>query len=156
MKLRSYIFDDNDTVRTLLQQVCLDRGYEVFAFSSPGLCPLNLNQSCQCPVPCACGDIVLSDLKMPIVDGLEFVRAQRAKGCHIRFVALMSGYWSEGDLLLARQYDCKIFQKPFPLSELYAWLDEVERQIDPSRCLASFSPDVSKHRPAPPPTPGLT
>jgi hypothetical protein len=88
---------------------------------------------------------------MPIVDGLEFVRTQRAKGCRLRFIALMSGYWSESDLLLARQYDCKIFQKPFTLSELHAWLGKVEHQIDPSRCLASFSPDLFKHGPLPPP-----
>jgi CheY-like chemotaxis protein len=151
MRLRSLIFEDDETVRTLLRQVFLDRGYEVFAFGSPSLCPLNVNRVCECPLPCACGDVLLSDLRMPMVGGLEFVRAQRLKGCHLKFIALMSGCWSEDDLQLARLYDCKVFQKPFALSELYAWLDDCERQIDHSRCLADFHPSVFKNPPPPQP-----
>ena len=150
MKLRAYIFDDNEIVRTLLQQVLRERGYEVFAFSQPDLCPLHKDGKCACPDGCACGDIILSDLKMPIVNGLEFLQRQRAKGCRLKFIALMSGAWTMDALLMAKLLDCKVFHKPFTIAEVNAWLDECEKQIDPKRCIFHFSIDRFKNPPIDP------
>ena len=39
MKYRVLIFDDNDTIRSVLYQFIDGLGYEVFTFTDPSLCP---------------------------------------------------------------------------------------------------------------------
>lgn len=140
MKIRAHIFEDDETIRTLLQHALSDRGYEVYCYARPDLCPMHMSSKCECPSNCACSDIIISDLRMPVVDGLEFVRNQREKGCKVRFVALMSASWTEIDVQMARLYDCEVFQKPFPLADLNRWLEDCEKQLDPSRQLFNLPP----------------
>jgi len=136
MDKRAFVLDDEKIIRELLTQVLEDRGYEVLSFPNPGLCPLYNEGSCRCTEREACGDIIISDVSMPHVNGLEFVERQKKMGCKVKNVALMSGAWSATDLGKAKSFGCKVFQKPFSLAEIEKWLDECERKIDPERVLA--------------------
>lgn len=140
MRLRVLLFEDEPLVRSMLERLLQGRGCEVLPFADPGLCPLSSFATCQCPEGQACADIIISDIQMLTVQGLDFVESQLNKGCKCRHVALMSGEWSRRDRIRASQMGCQVFDKPFDLDEVYHWLDEVEREIDPERVLFTVLP----------------
>jgi CheY-like chemotaxis protein len=138
MKIRAVVFEDDEFARSMVRRLLDKRGYEVFTFPHPGLCPLSRSDACFC----ACADILISDVEMPVTNGLEFVEQQVKRGCRVRNIALMSGAWSNANLQYAWRLGCRTFEKPLDVAQLNAWLDECERGIDPDRVLASwtFSP----------------
>ena len=138
MKLRVLIFDDDPTMRQLLWLVCDQRGYEVFTFPEPGLCPLRAKDTCPCDGHAACADVIISDLEMPHTRGIDFVEKLLGNGCRCRHLALMSGGWSEGEVARAATLGCKVFSKPFHISEVSEWLDQVHREITPNRMLRDW------------------
>ncbi|MFH0909403.1 MAG: response regulator [bacterium] len=135
MRPRVLIFDDDPLIRQMLWAVCDRRGYEVFTFPDPGLCPLDAKGQCPCESGTSCTDIIISDLEMPCVKGLDFVETLLGNGCHCRHIALMSGAWSDHNVARARELGCKLFAKPFPISEITEWLVQVERALSPDRQL---------------------
>ena len=138
MRLRVLIFDDDPLIRKLLWTVCDQRGCEVFTFPEPGLCPLPGGDRCRCSAKKPCTDIILSDLNMPGVKGLDFVEGLLERGCLCRHIGLMSSQWSEQDIARAFRLGCTLLQKPFDVGRIESWLDEVERSLSPSRELADW------------------
>lgn len=134
MKIRAVLFEDDRWARSMLERLLGRRGYEVFAFPHPGLCPLS--HSSQCLV--ACADILVSDVDMPVTSGLEFVERQLRRGCKVKNIALMSGAWSPEEIERARQLGCRTFEKPLDFTELNRWLDECEQRVDPGRSLLAW------------------
>ena len=119
----------------MLWEVCDRRGYEVFTFPDPGICPLHVEDRCPCESEMTCTDVIISDLDMPNVKGLDFVETLLGKGCLCRHIALMSGAWTDRDVARASDLGCKIFAKPFHISQIIEWLDQVERELSPNRGL---------------------
>ena len=72
---------------------------------------------------------------MPKVNGLKFIGNLKNNGCKIKNIALVSGDWTEEDVLKAKEFDCEVFYKPVPPEELFAWIDTCEKNIDPKRVL---------------------
>jgi DNA-binding response OmpR family regulator len=138
MRLRVVIFDDEPAIRELLRTVCERRGYEVFTFRNPGLCPLHVMERCPCGPGAFCADLLLCDLHMPEVAGLDFVEGLRAKGCAGPQIALMSGAWSPAAHARAVRLGCRLFEKPFEIPELLAWLHLAEVQVAPRRALLDW------------------
>ena len=137
-KYRVILLDDNEAVRGVLSEILADRGYEVLAFSTPAICPLQMTPECRCAVNQRCTDIIVSDLDMPYMTGLGFIENQKKKNCKCQHLVLMSGNWTEQDLLRAHELGCKTFTKPFPFQEFCDYLDEVERNIDLRRELCDW------------------
>ena len=137
-RLRIVLLDDNEVLRRILSEVLADRGHEVFAFSNPTICPLQILPECQCNANQTCTDIILSDLDMPNMTGLGFIENQKKKNCKCQHIALMSGGWTEKDLQRAHELGCKTLSKPFRINEFLEWLDEIERSIEPTRELCSW------------------
>ena len=138
MRLRALIFDDDAAIRGLLWAALDHRRYQVFTFPDPGVCPLYSARHCTCPASGACADVIISDLEMPAVKGLDFVEALRRKGCHCAAIALMSGNWSDADRIRSEAIGCKLLTKPFTLGELIAWLVQVEGAVEASRVLVDW------------------
>jgi CheY-like chemotaxis protein len=140
MKIRALVFDDEKILRELISSVLKRREYEVHDFSEPGLCPLSFDRECPCPVGYTCADIIITDLNMPNITGLEFIENQIKHGCKVRNIALISGDWSEPEMKRAHELGCLTFSKPLRIAELIDWLNECEKRIDPNRklwdCLA--------------------
>ena len=136
--IRAFIFEDDKLLRILVTGLLRERGYEVLDFPNPGLCPLYQVRVCRCSQEEACGDIVISDLNMGDISGLEFVERQKKIGCKLPNVALMSGAWTESEIVYAQTLGCKTFHKPFTFDEINEWLDESERMINPNRVLANW------------------
>jgi CheY-like chemotaxis protein len=139
MRLRAVICEDHPAIREVLRLLCERRGYEVFAFAHPGLCPLNTIGHCPCGPGAVCADLLLTDLQMPEVQGLDFVETLRAKRCVAPHLALMAGDWTDASLARATRLGCRLFSKPFPMAELLAWFDWVETQVTPTRVLVPWA-----------------
>lgn len=135
MRIRILVFDDDPAIRQVFQTLCDHRGYEVLTFAEPGLCPLHVNHRCQCEAGTTCADIIISDLQMPNVQGLEFLESLRAKGCRCRGIALMSGGWTPKDAERAEGLGFKLFAKPFHIHEVLEWLDTVAESTSAARQL---------------------
>jgi CheY-like chemotaxis protein len=139
MRIRAVIIDDEPLMRQLLEDVCEMRGYEVFTFPDPGKFPLHASNRCPCPSGTVCADIVISDLRMPNVNGLDFLDGLVRKGCRNLHYALISGHWTEAAASRAKQLGCKVFGKPFDIRDITQWLEEVEALIAPERELFNWN-----------------
>ena len=135
---RVLIFDDDESIREILWRYFNNRKYEVFTFPHPNSCPLSHSLSCPCPSSEACADIILSDLNMPFIKGIDFLEQQISKGCKCKHLALMSADLTEADSDRARAVGIKLFNKPFALEEIDAWVDEIEASIPPNRKLLDW------------------
>ena len=148
MSYRALIFDDEKEIRKILWDIFDYRGYQVFTFPHPGICPLSEEEICPCSSEETCSDVILSDLKMPIKTGIDFLEEQIKKGCKCKHLALMSGNFSDEDISRAKSLGANIFKKPFKLKEITNWLDQIEKDIDPKRQLSDWflnkMPEIQK------------
>ena len=138
VRLRTLIFDDNPGARQALRLVCERRGYEVFTFPDPPLCPLHVMDRCRCPAGVTCTDIIIADLNMPQIHGLDFFETLFAKRCVAPYLALMSGAWSEPDEARALRLGCWLFTKPFTFGQIDTWFATVESLVPPDRQLLTL------------------
>ena len=138
MDFRALIFDDNQEIRSLFWTVFDRRGYEVFTFPHPGLCPINHVDHCLCPRNESCTDVIMTDLEMPSLNGLDFIQQQLEKGCRCKNIALMSGNIADDLVAKARTLGMKVFKKPFTILEITEWLNEIEKDIAPQRKLTDW------------------
>ena len=132
-KIRILLLEDTEAIRNSMAKILAQRGYEVYSFSNPMICPLQIMPDCRCDGNQTCADIIVSDMDMPCMTGLNFIENQKAKNCKCPHVVLMSSLWKAENLSRAHELGCKILTKPFPIQEFIEWIDEVERTIDPTR-----------------------
>jgi DNA-binding NtrC family response regulator len=137
-KLRIILLEDNDNLRTILEMLLTRRGYEVFSFSKPTLCPLQIQPACRCKRDQACTDVILTDLDMPEMDGIRFIENIKKKNCKCRHVAVMSGNLSAEAMYQAVKLGCSAFEKPLNKETLFKWLDNIERKGQYSRELCDW------------------
>ncbi len=123
---RALVFDDEPDIRQMFHLLLECCGYEVHSFEDPSdYCKLD-SDGCPLAGSVCCADVLISDLKMPRVDGLSFMQAIAAKHCRIPARALMSGYWTPSSLELAHQLGCHTFAKPMKVDTIFNWLAECE------------------------------
>lgn len=147
-KIRIILLDDLDSIRNSLSKFFTLSGYEVFSFSSPMICPLQLEPECRCIENQTCTDIIITDLDMPGMSGLNFIQNQKNKNCKCEHIALMSGLWTEEKLNHADELRCKIFTKPVLPNDILGWIKDVTNKIDPDRELCGwFLEPSSAHKP---------
>jgi CheY-like chemotaxis protein len=140
LRPRTILLEDDRQMREMLTLFLEMRGHEVLAYESPALCQAFLGELCKCPQEHPCGDILISDLNMPVMNGLDFIRLQRDRGCQgkIRNKLLLSANIGQEHIRQARELDCAVMRKPFKLAELLAWVAEAETRIEPHRQLANL------------------
>jgi FixJ family two-component response regulator len=138
MNYRSLIFDDDEMIRGLLQSLFKMRGYDVVAFQHPHLFPLLNTGHCPCTGVQCCTDVIISDMKMPFQNGLDFIEELISRGCRCKNIALMSGSFETEHLSRAKSLGLTIFTKPFYTADIYNWLDRIEQNIDPDRKLSDL------------------
>jgi len=137
-KPRVLIFDENTDLSITLKEILDKHGYEVFTFSDRGVCPLFHTVDHIAMSDSICSDIIISDLYLPNIDGLELIRDRIDNGCKVKCRALMSTTWSETDWRYAHKLGCKLFRKPFNLKEILKWLEDCAKKIDTNRKLLNL------------------
>ncbi len=132
-RLRVLLFDDDDAVREMVAVMLRSRGYAVQEFADPSRCPVIADEGgCACPDGFACGDLVITDVRMPGINGIELLRRMLTRHCRIdpRNMMAMSGMWTDADAQRVREMGCRVMYKPFRMSALHEWLDECDARID--------------------------
>ena len=139
INLRVLIFEDNPIIRSALKELLSEFGYDVFTFQDPVASPLYKKRYCDCQSGKACADILISDVDMPFVNGLDFIESQVQKGCKVKNRALMSGDWTDSSIQSALNLRCQIFHKPFDIRKIVRWIEACQNRIDPLRELSDWS-----------------
>jgi len=107
---RVCIIDDKDVMRDSLTDILRGRGHEVRAFADPqqALCEVNPSET----------DVIICDLRMPGIDGIELLRSWRARGMETPFV-LMTAYASVPTAVEAMKMGAfDYIQKPFDADQI--------------------------------------
>jgi DNA-binding NtrC family response regulator len=137
-KLRIILLEDNDNLRTVMTMLLTRKGYEVFSFSKPTVCPLQAQPACRCGRNQACTDVILTDLDMPEIDGIRFIEILKKKKCKCCHIAVVSGNLKADDIYHAVRLGCSAFEKPLDMDALLQWLDGIEKKIPSSRELCDW------------------
>ena len=135
MALRILIIDQDAAVRGLLRTYLGSHGHTVHTFPDPSVCPLFQHlddQSCCCPKDEPCGDVVLIDHCMPVINAFSFLQLQRARGCKVLDAnkAVMSTSQTAVMQAAMQEFGCHYIAKPFRLEAVGRWIEEcAERAI---------------------------
>lgn len=141
MEFRALVFEDNDQIRNIVIEFLERNGFEVYSFSEAGSCPLFLEKKCPCPSKHACVDVILADINMPGITGLEFIDNQVKKGCKVKNIGVMSGAWNNNQIEQANKLKVHIIHKPFKMKDFVSWLEDCKSKIDPERVLSNWFTD---------------
>lgn len=102
---RVCIIDDKDVMRDSLTDTLSVQGHTVTAYADPQRALMELTPSS--------ADVIISDLKMPTMDGIEVLRSLRSRGLETPFV-LMTAYASVPTAVEAMKLGAfDYIQKPF-------------------------------------------
>jgi DNA-binding response OmpR family regulator len=143
MRARVVIIEDDEALREILREFFENKGLEVLVAPEPLECPVYMRgEPCACPEGTVCGDVLITDLNMPRMTGIQFIERQTEQGCRgiIQNKAVMSGDFTGGDIDRLKTIGCQWFDKPFRLVELETWLESCLKRIDPERRLRDFMP----------------
>lgn len=131
--LKILLFEDDPTISLLLQVTLEQRGHSVQMFDNPTVCPVFEGHDKGCPKEKPCADIVITDNMMPNISGIDFLVMQRERGCKAQDVnkAIITGATlSKEALAKIESLGCKLFKKPFRISEFMAWIAQCEKRME--------------------------
>lgn len=127
-KKRALVLEDEAALRRIFTRVLTSLGFEVVAYESPAEVPSWEEV-----------DIILSDNRMPVMSGLEYVRTLKSAGRRMDTIALLSADWNSDELVEANSLGCALFHKPLSITILSDWVAglNIERVEGECRDLAS-------------------
>lgn len=122
------IIDDELMIRDLLGDIFNSMGYETLLYSNPIDIPCN---RCSNPNNCILGntppELLITDIEMPGMNGVEFIAKLKQKGCKVKNKAIMSGSWNDDYIANAKKLDCKLINKPFSISKITRWVNSLDQ-----------------------------
>lgn len=130
-KLRILVFDDEEPILTLFREFFSGKDCEVLTYPEPVVCPIyDCTHSCPSLSPCA--DVVITDYKMPGMNGLQLLRKQVRMGCALplKNKALISGHCDEAAQAEIEGMGYVFFPKPISFSKMRQWLRECRERAD--------------------------
>jgi DNA-binding response OmpR family regulator len=141
--LRIFIFDDDPSITRLLSLVLSDKGHDVQTFHDPTYCHIYPDNRCECPQDYPCADVIISDIMMPNMNGIDQLRLQRDMGCKApaKNKALMSAKSDSARIAAVEELGCHFIRKPFRLDDICKWVEECAERLPKNRQLAPFKPD---------------
>ena len=133
MNLNILIFDDDEAIRNLLKTALEGKGHVVTAFSDPTEFKFFYKLNCSCPQGEPCADVLIADIVMPKVEGIDFCKQLKAAGCWPLAkgnVAIISGYLTIHYMNELNEMGIHYLRKPFEMSAIYEWIEECEKRIE--------------------------
>jgi DNA-binding response OmpR family regulator len=108
------------------------KDYEVLIYNEPTVCPVYDKQAPDCSKENICADILLIDIHMPVMSGIELLRQQSQRGCKLNGSnkAVISGHIDENSEKMISDLGCSYFRKPFNLDDISGWVRESEQRVD--------------------------
>jgi CheY-like chemotaxis protein len=139
-KIKTVLLEDHPHLRQMLTILLETRGHEVSAFHSLDYCRFHVDDPCHCPHEEPCCDILISDLRMPFLSGLELVRRQTERGCKgkVHNKMLISSSISAAEEEEARTLGLAVMRK-FNTSKLFKWIAEVEKRLKAGGAQGNFA-----------------
>ena len=118
---RILVVDDDDSIRFLLRAVLELRGYDVIEAENgyEGLLRYQAEPT----------DLVITDMQMPVMDGLELIMELQRTFPWVKVVAISGG---RRTLEMARTFTPYTFEKPFSLEEVLDTVHELVAAAMPS------------------------
>lgn len=118
------VLEDNSDCLSLLTDLLTGMELKVRAFPDP-VAYLETRLKGDCTSQCPCVGFILTDNNMPGMSGLEFLEKLEKDGCKLPNdrKAIISGNWTEEMMERAKKLGCRVFHKPFPITEIYAWIN---------------------------------
>jgi len=134
---RILVFGDHEELGSLYSLFLRSKGYEVFHFPSPATCALITKQKCTCPRDYVCADILIADMDMEGMTGLDLIRHQKDRGCLAlpEHKAVLCKRFTNKQEYEAAALGCKTLRKPFRLLDMMEWVKKCEMNIPPDRKL---------------------
>jgi DNA-binding response OmpR family regulator len=128
--LKAVVIDDDPGVLSFLHYFLKSRGYVVQTYENPADTPLHRSSVCPCSMEGQCPDLIISDLNMPSMSGVDLLEPFIKKGCRCRHIAMIAGKgFTEAELIRMAKFGTYYFTKPLDLDDFHAWLDRVEREV---------------------------
>ena len=126
MKFRTILCENNECIRKILFFILQERGHEVFTYKDAKDLSLSSCAKCNGNHKDICADIIISEVSISKVNGLEVFKKLKNNGCRIKNIALVSDNWAEIDISKAKELGCSIFYKPVAPEELFEWIETCE------------------------------
>ncbi|MEI7879707.1 MAG: response regulator [bacterium] len=121
--MKIVLVDDDPLVLVTLSGLFKRKGHTVLTYNSPLECPIYKSPHGSCYPAGMCPDIIISDIDMPHVNGLEFIESLFTKGCKCKHVAMLSGIGiADADMKRMAEYGVRYFSKPLDYVEFEMWL----------------------------------
>ena len=129
--MRILVVDDQISIAEGVKEFLIQKGFNAFCVHS-GSEALDFLERQSC-------DLVISDFKMPDLNGLELLKALRLKKSNVHFI-MISAYLKMEDLLEAIKLKISdVFSKPFKNAELLQSIEALKSQK-----MIVFQPTVKK------------
>ena len=138
MRLRVFLFEDEEGIRKLVNNVLEKRHYEVYSFDHPARCKILDSSYCQCDENHQCADILICDRYFGDEDCIDFFKDMFSRNCKAKFFAIMSAALGYDELDWAEANGVKVFTKPYIFDALDEWLDHCEKETNPNRKLINI------------------
>lgn len=134
---RILFFGNQEEISSLYSLFLRSKGYEVLHFPAATACALINKQACRCPREHVCTDMIIADMDMEGMTGLELIRHQNESGCRAlsEHKAVISKGLTFDQEREAEALGCKTLLKPFRLMDLMDWVRKCEKGILPDRKL---------------------
>lgn len=124
-KLKILIFEGNQTLLRSYEELFEFHGHDVHAYTEPSFCALFHDSPCKCSSESPCADVLIAELQMNSMDGIEFFKEQKIRGCKLRVEnqALMSTSISSEQKDAITELGCHFIKRPVNIPEIVKWLD---------------------------------
>ncbi len=112
------LYVDDEVINLQLMEINLKRNFQIFTADSAreGLKIIDANTDIK---------VVISDMKMPNINGIEFIKMAKEKHPEIRYY-ILTGYDINDEIedALQKGLIIKYFRKPFNINEIEAAINE--------------------------------
>ena len=125
------IFEDDPIILKLFKGLFVFKGLDVVSYSEPTKCPLFKDSQCECQKDSPCADVIIADMEMRNMTGLELFDLQRKRGCKApdgNKLLLGENLTSEQEAAI-QNLGCKFITKPFNKYEIVKWMEARTRRL---------------------------
>ncbi|MDT8421386.1 MAG: response regulator [Desulfuromonadales bacterium] len=125
------IFEDDPVILKLFKGLFVFNGHDVVSYSDPSKCPLLKDSLCECQRESPCADVIIADMEMRNMTGLELFALQSKRGCKApdgNKLLLGNKLTAEQQATILR-LGCRFIRKPFNTYEIVKWMEACTRRL---------------------------